>query len=919
MNRTIITFGLVILLTFQLISIIPFPNVPIIKQAEAQTATSSKLVQNSDMNYEITTHEVTINNEYVYVTPAGNYSFSITKPWWMKYTNLTGSVIVSFSTFGVRYGLTILKPDSSQVTITQTTYQVNTTLLSSSTIYGYLHVLYDFSKTPMKATATFTQVVAGNFNIVWANAGQSYVKSSLTGSATLVNSSLLNSYGSAKYVYFSSSANSKQHVMLNSTDYGTASTYYGKITYNSVDYYVVLVVYGLNTAIIDPSVVQKTGGECTTPNCIRTFASSTSSGNVLVVAVAIVDTTTTCGTASVSDTQGNTYTSINSITAVGSECNLAQMWYATAQSAANTITVTYSRSLISSASGMFIYELSGVTTTGITSATGSGVGSGLTIQTSSPLSFASGAILISTMSIAGGVAVGTITAGTGFTLDQSATPNSNQQSATSGITSPTSFPYSQSGNSGTQSFSEVGAQFPAVTSRQITLNYFGRDGTTSIQSLSPRCRLEANNGTISTVTGGSGTCVARVKQDQQIRVSISLDGASLNRIKSSNTTSCCFNKWNFSINADTTYTVRTSVEVNVVMSFKKADRTLSQAIQNYTVLFGHNSTSKVISATTIPLFPTSNTSATLTIAYPSGYNSNAKNSTTINVNATSNSQVFETILQLFRTHLRAVDQDGAAISSVSVKFKFGNQTNLKSFTTNSTGWVGPFWIQNETRSRSRVEILDNTASTYNATRDYSQASDISLTSSRYSNFAGQTGKTLVVSANYTASSRTFNNGKYNWTLTAPAGLNVGAVSWQLFSFSSTPVGVRYNNTVITSPNDFTFTSNRVNSTSTNRGLNGLWHVDFGDIAGSPNPPPGGGGGVVSPAPQISQEQVQGLVSQAILMQQPQLPVFDSRQVFLIFISFVVLGGLVFFGRRLPKQNPTRRVVNQPLTTGGRRR
>lgn len=261
---------------------------------------------------------------------------------------------------------------------------------------------------------------------------------------------------------------------------------------------------------IDPSIVQKSGTTCSSPNCQRAFASNTVANNLLVAAVAIVDTTTTCGTATISDTQSNSYTSINSATKAGTgNCFFTQMWWARTTSAAgDTISVAYSRSLVDSASGIFIYELSGVTGTGLASSTGSGSGAPPTIATGS-VTFSANAILIATMSIGEGT-VGTVAAGSGFTLDQSASPNSNQQSAASGVSSPTTFPFSQSGNSGTQYFSEVSAQFPAQISQTVTLTVSPAGQTQATMTLSGGGvdpTTAAGDGTAKTITCDSGATI----------------------------------------------------------------------------------------------------------------------------------------------------------------------------------------------------------------------------------------------------------------------------------------------------------------------------------------------------------------------------------------------------------------------------
>ena len=200
---------------------------------------------------------------------------------------------------------------------------------------------------------------------------------------------------------------------------------------------------------------------------------------------------------------------------------------------------------------------------------------------------------------------------------------------------------------------------PAVTNYQLTLNYFARDGTTAIQSLSPRCRLEANNGTITVVTGASGSCIARVRNNQPIRVVMILAGSPVNNtafIKSSNTTQCCSNKWNVSgVSADVTYTVRTSVSINEVLRFEKGSRLQLVVPDWYRIYFPHNGTTLNYTATsgsiTFPLMPTGNSSTSLLKVSKFGASITTKpnilNATGISINATANSVTMEIITRDF--------------------------------------------------------------------------------------------------------------------------------------------------------------------------------------------------------------------------------------------------------------------------------
>ena len=88
-----------------------------------------------------------------------------------------------------------------------------------------------------------------------------------------------------------------------------------------------------------------------------TFTSNTVAGNLIIVAAVIIDTTTTCGTGSVTDTQSNTYTQVVTASqAGGSNCFSAWIFWATSgSSAADTVTISYTGTR-AGASGTTLYE-----------------------------------------------------------------------------------------------------------------------------------------------------------------------------------------------------------------------------------------------------------------------------------------------------------------------------------------------------------------------------------------------------------------------------------------------------------------------------------------------------------------------------------------------------------------------------------
>jgi len=111
--------------------------------------------------------------------------------------------------------------------------------------------------------------------------------------------------------------------------------------------------------------------------------------------------------------------------------------YFTTLSTSGTEIVTATFSAAAPAQSVYIYEISGVTTTGLATATGSGTGTSVSTSTSVP--FQTGAFLlgiIGTNSFGG-----TATAGPGFTLstDNSGKGITYAQYSITGVSSPTNF------------------------------------------------------------------------------------------------------------------------------------------------------------------------------------------------------------------------------------------------------------------------------------------------------------------------------------------------------------------------------------------------------------------------------------------------------------------------------------------------
>jgi hypothetical protein len=129
-----------------------------------------------------------------------------------------------------------------------------------------------------------------------------------------------------------------------------------------------------------------------------------------------------------------------------------------------------------------VFELSGVTTSGATSASGTGTCSGCAISTSSSLSFQPGAFLLALMSD-GSVA---FTGGNGFSFSRPNVAYAYEYAA-SGISSPTNFPASfTSGFS--EAWEELGVQIPALpvvtVTTTVTQSVLGPTTTVTSTSLS---------------------------------------------------------------------------------------------------------------------------------------------------------------------------------------------------------------------------------------------------------------------------------------------------------------------------------------------------------------------------------------------------------------------------------------------------
>jgi hypothetical protein len=248
-----------------------------------QTNGGPKLVQTNDYDYAIATHEVTSASSYTYVTPAGNYSFSIALPWEVSYTSLWGNT-TSFSAYGVREHDHFVVPSTSVVTLGASQFGINTT--EGIVAEGYLYCLYNFGATPETTSCSYSQVKGNTsqFSIVWITVGD-YVRAGASTYQTSTQSANF-TLGSYREVEMGSSTSSNWSKYLNVdwSDFGNASVYYGKLGFPSSIYgyrYGIMVMFPIGASNIDPTLVQSGGSGTAVGYC--GFPSDVTAGDLLIV------------------------------------------------------------------------------------------------------------------------------------------------------------------------------------------------------------------------------------------------------------------------------------------------------------------------------------------------------------------------------------------------------------------------------------------------------------------------------------------------------------------------------------------------------------------------------------------------------------------------------------------------------------
>jgi hypothetical protein len=162
------------------------------------------------------------------------------------------------------------------------------------------------------------------------------------------------------------------------------------------------------------------------------FTGNVAIGDVIVVGVVVAGAS--FALSSLTDSLSSSFT--QAVTSTNAPPPTVYIFYATlSSSGADVVTATFSAA--APAQSVYIFEVSGVRTTGVANATGSGLGT--SISTSAPVSFETGAFLLGV--IGTNSFGGTATAGPGFALSAANSGGgvTYAQYSTSGVSSPTSF------------------------------------------------------------------------------------------------------------------------------------------------------------------------------------------------------------------------------------------------------------------------------------------------------------------------------------------------------------------------------------------------------------------------------------------------------------------------------------------------
>jgi len=225
------------------------------------------------------------------------------------------------------------------------------------------------------------------------------------------------------------------------------------------------------------SAVKGTYGSSTTAvtSGSASFSSSVTSGDLIVAAFG---TSVSVSSFSISDSRCGAFVNWKQAGSTVTNTASVQIWYCTATSVGtDTVSVSWTTSARYT---LDVYDLTGYTSAGMTTATGTGTGT--TIATSTSLSFGSSAFLVSMAGLSASETISTLT--TGFSTGDSAamTLYAHGEYSTSGATTPTTFSITRS--SGSTTWAYIGAQFPVGVTLPISCTMAESGATAATVSIS---------------------------------------------------------------------------------------------------------------------------------------------------------------------------------------------------------------------------------------------------------------------------------------------------------------------------------------------------------------------------------------------------------------------------------------------------
>jgi hypothetical protein len=433
------------------------------------------LTQNAD--YNISPHQVNVSGNYRYVSPQGNITFSSSNNAF-TYENLAGTTAMKGSlvtiklngaTYGIPTGGTTYSVKSTEFS---ETYALDNSL---SVDCGTMMVSLNLSSWEMTFNFTTTSS-CGSYHIMWLTVGAgNYCATLPDTTGTYANSTgTFTSLGNVTEGFLEANVNGTGiSTTVNFANYGTADLRCGTVTINSNTIHGMGVIFGLNVATVDPSVVQYNtcGGTYTSGvNYSCAYSSNVTAGDGLVVAMAERNSSD-LGTFTISDSEGNSFTRA---VFVNNNVALEMIWYAKAgSSAVDTVTVTASGSG-NTAAVMYIYEVNVVLQV-VGTGTGSGSGSGGAVPaTTNSVSFSSYAFSVAIAVMGGATGSAPQYPGeSGYTIiyyPGGFSDNSASIYSVSGVSSPTEFTIVGPTYLGLVQWVDVGVVFIGVVNVPINLS-----------------------------------------------------------------------------------------------------------------------------------------------------------------------------------------------------------------------------------------------------------------------------------------------------------------------------------------------------------------------------------------------------------------------------------------------------------------